>query len=100
MANVLGNIGGGAELLEHGIRYVQVSAPEPDKVEELQADLKAKGLQAIGLTALYLEEDTVATEAASQAWINAFDAAVKMGVDLALSSIKADEEMRPRSATG
>ena len=45
MANVLGNIGGGAELLEHGIRYVQVSAPEPDKVEELQADLKAKGLQ-------------------------------------------------------
>ena len=27
MANVLGNIGGGAELLEHGIRYVQVGAP-------------------------------------------------------------------------
>ena len=96
MANVLGNIGGGAELLEHGIRYVQVGAPEPDKVEELQADLKAKGLQAIGLTALYLEEDTVATEAASEAWINAFDAAVKMGIDLALSSIKADEEMRPK----
>ena len=42
MANVLANIGGGAELLEHGIRYVQVGAPEPDKVEELQADLKAK----------------------------------------------------------
>ena len=96
MANVLANIGGGAELLEHGIQYVQVGAPEPDKVEELQAELKAQGLQAIGLTALYLEEDTVATEAASEAWVNAFDAAVTMGVDLALSSIKADEEMRPK----
>ena len=96
MTNVLANTGGGSELLEHSIRYVQVGAPEPDKVEELQADLKAKGLQAIALTALYLEEDTVATEKASQAWINAFDAAVKMGVDLALSSIKADEEMRPK----
>ena len=62
MANVLANIGGGAELLDHGIQYVQVGAPEPDKVEELQAELKAQGLQAIGLTALYLEEDTVATE--------------------------------------
>ena len=96
MKNVLANTGGGSELLEYGIRYVQVGAPEPDKVEELQVDLKAKGLQAVGLTALYLEEDTVATEAASQAWINAFDAAVKMGVDLALSSIKADEDIRPK----
>ena len=84
----IGEYRGRCRALEHGIRYVQVGAPEPNKVEELQADLKAKGLQAIGLTALYLEEDTVATEAASEAWINAFDAAVKMGIDLVLSSIK------------
>ncbi len=96
MKNVLANIGGGAELLGYGIQYVQVSAPHPDKVEELQADLKAKGLQAIGLTAMYLEEDTVATPEATQAWINAFDAAVKMGVNLTLSSIKAGEELRTK----
>ena len=36
MANVLANIGGGEELLEHGIRYVQVGAPEPDKLKNFR----------------------------------------------------------------
>ncbi|MCZ6678810.1 MAG: sugar phosphate isomerase/epimerase [Candidatus Poribacteria bacterium] len=96
MANILANTGGGAELLEYGVRHVQVPAPDLDKVEEVQADLKAKGLSAIGLTAMYLEEDSVATPAVTQAWINAFDAAVKMNVNLALSSIKAEEELREK----
>ena len=44
----------------YDIRYVQVAAPDPDKVEELQADLKRKGSRP-RLMAQYLEEDTVTT---------------------------------------
>ena len=96
MKNVLANIGGGPELSDCGIRHVQVATPNPDKLEELQADLKEKGLEAIGLTAMYLEENTVATPEAAEAWISACDAAVKMGVSLILSSIKAGEELSPK----
>ncbi len=96
MKQVLANTGGGEELLGYGIRYVQVAAPDPDKVEELQADLKAKGLEAVGLTAQYLEEETVASPEAARAWVDAFDAAAQMKLTLALTSIKAGEAQRPK----
>lgn len=97
MKNVLACSGGygryGNLMYEHlsaiGIRHLQIGAPPISQVEEVKGRLRQHGLEAIVLTARYLEEDTVATEAATTDWIQAFDAAVKMGASLVHSSIKA-----------
>jgi inosose dehydratase len=72
-----------------GIRYLQIGAPPLSQVEQVQERLHQHGLEAIVLTARYLEEETAATEAATADWINAFDAAVRMGVKWVHSSVKA-----------
>lgn len=102
MKNVLACCGGygryGNLMYEHlpsiGIRHLQIGAPPPAKVAEVQAQLRQHGLEAVVLTARYLEEDTVATEPATADWLSAFDAAVKMGVSIVHSSIKAGEKAK------
>lgn len=77
-----------------GVNYLQISAPPLSQVGEIQQRLREHGLEAVVLTARYLEENTVATEEASADWVSAFDAAVQMGVSLVHSSVKADAKLR------
>jgi sugar phosphate isomerase/epimerase len=97
MKNVLASCGGygryGHIMYEHlptiGIHHLQIGAPSLDQIDEIQARLRQHGLEAVVLTARYLEEDTVATAEATKDWNAAFDTAVEMGVSLVHSSIKA-----------
>ena len=97
MKNVFACVGGygGYEhiMYEHlssiGVNYIQIHAPSPSAVEEVQAELDQHNFAAIALIAKYQEEDTTATEAATADWRDAFDAASRMGVSIVHSSIKA-----------
>ena len=97
MKNVFACVGGygGYEhiMYEHlssiGVNHLQIHAPSPSSVEETKAELDGHGFAAIALIAKYQDEGTTATDEATADWMDAFDAAVRMGVSLVHSSIKA-----------
>ena len=97
MGNIFACVGGygGYEhiMYEHlssiGVNHVQIPAPSPSEVEGVKAELDGHGFAAVALTAKYQDEDTTATDAATADWMDAFDAAVRMGVSIVHSSVKA-----------
>ena len=97
MKNVFACVGGygGYEhiMYEHlssiGVNHLQIPAPSPSSVEETKTELDGHGFAAIALIAKYQDEDTTATDEATADWMDAFDAAARMGVSFVHSSIKA-----------
>ena len=97
MKNVFACVGGygGYEhiMYEHlssiGVNHLQIPAPSPSSVEETKAELDGHGFAAVALIAKYQDEDTTATDEATADWMDAFDAASRMGVSIVHSSIKA-----------
>ena len=90
MGNIFACVGGYG-LYEHimyehlssiGVSHLQIPAPPPSEVEGVKAELDQHGFAAIALTAKYQDEDTTATDAATADWMDAFDAAVRMGVSI------------------
>ena len=97
MKNIFACVGGygGYEhiMYEHlssiGVNHLQIPAPSPSEVEGVKAELDGHGFAAVALTAKYQDEDTTATDAATADWMDAFDAASRMGVSIVHSSVKA-----------
>lgn len=97
MGNIFACVGGygGYEhiMYEHlssiDVNHIQIHAPSPSAVEGVQAELDENGFTAVALIAKYQDEDTTATDAATADWMDAFDAASRMGVSIVHSSIKA-----------
>ena len=84
-----------AHLSSIGVNHLQIAAPSPSAVEAVKAKLDQHGLAAVALTAKYQNEDATATDEATADWMEAFDAASRMGVSLVHSSVKARPGAQP-----
>ena len=97
MGNIFACVGGygGYEhiMYEHlssiDVNHLQIPSPLLSEVEGVKAELDQRGFAAVALTAKYQDEDTTATDAATADWMDAFDAASRMGVAIVHSSVKA-----------